>query len=120
MSGFAIPYYDLLIRLAVYQKDLLVPVRFKFQALPGLEKLNAQPNAQNEPDRPAIVMVQPVLEERTVYETLPLFNFPDLDPIRLWLSFGYIALTEGSLENEAGIFVLTEKTLSLDLIQSTY
>jgi hypothetical protein len=118
MGSYAVPYYDLLLRLALYQKDLLTPVEFQFQTLPIQER-------QAKPGRPAkgaavmmMVLVQPVLMEDVAHETLPLFSFPDMDPIRLWMSFGFAALILGSLESGAGRFVLTEKSLGLDLIQS--
>jgi hypothetical protein len=114
MFGYSIPYYDLLIRLAMYQRDVKVPLWFKFQIVWG-----GDASTQNfRPEKPEIILVQPVTEEKEATDTLPLFNFPDLDPIQLWLSFGYIHLIRGSIEEGSGIFTLTEKSLGLDLIQS--
>ncbi len=113
MLSFSIPYYELLIRLALYQKDLQVPVQFQFQAVSSL----GSATQDTSPEKPAVILVQPLLEERVAYDTLPLFNFPDLDPIQLWQSFGYITLVSGSVEAGKGIFALTEQSLGLDIIQ---
>jgi len=114
MPSFSVPYYELLLRLAMYQKDVQGQVYFKFQMVAA-----GDASTQNYgPERPAVILVQPMLAEKGIVDTLPLFNFPDLDPIVLWLSFGYISLTEGSIEEEKGVFVLTEQSLGWDLIQS--
>lgn len=115
MPSFSVPYYELLLRLAMYQKDVQGQVYFKFQMVAG-----GDASTQNYgPDRPAVILVHPVVDGKGVVDTLPLFSFPDLDPIVLWLSFGYISLVEGSVEEEKGVFALTEQSLGLDLIQST-
>ena len=113
MADFSIPYYELLIRLALYQKDVDVPVQFQFQSV---SNLSGKTNAASM-EKSAVIMVQPLLAERPAYDTLPLFNFPDLDPIQLWLSFGFIVLVSGSVRAGKGVFTLTEQSLGLDLIQ---
>ncbi len=99
-----IPYYDQLIKLALCQQDLGGAVRFHFEAIRG-------------GDREAVV-VYPLLEVAREKETLPFFNYLDLDPIQLWINFGYVDLLEGSLAKGMGVFALTAKTLNLKLVRS--
>jgi hypothetical protein len=99
----SIPYYDQLIRLAVCQRDLGNSVNFRFDRVQGSER--------------ETVIVYPVSDQSFNRDTLPLFNFYDLDPLQLWVNFGYAEITSGSLQEDSGTFALTPKTLNLKLVR---